>query len=272
MTTTPYTMTPLRYRVVARRPDTADVVTLDLDPLGSPVQSWAPGQFTMVYAFGVGEVPLSVSGGEGHRIVHTVRSVGAVTAAICVAPVGTVLGVRGPFGHGWSLPDRGDLVLVGGGIGLAPLRPLVRTVMARRHRFGEVDLLVGARTPDDLLFTDEYDRWRESGISVHVIVDRAGRHWSGQVGVVTSLLDRLRLDPEITTSFLCGPEIMMRVIARNLTDRGLTAGQVQVSLERNMRCGYGVCGHCQYGPLMVCRDGPVTDYATAEPLMAVREL
>jgi len=265
-------MTPLRYRLAGRRTDTADVVTLDLVPVGQALPSWTPGQFTMVYAFGIGEVPISVSGGDDDRIVHTVRSVGAVTAAICGASVGTVFGVRGPFGRGWTLPEGGDLVMVGGGIGLAPLRPLVQAAIAQRHRFGAVELLVGARTPEDLLFTEEYDGWRAAGIAVRVTVDQADTSWPGQVGVVTGLLDRLTVDPEQTTAFLCGPEIMMRVVARSLVDRGLTADRIQLSLERNMRCGYGVCGHCQYGPLMVCRDGPVTAYDVAGPLMAVREL
>lgn len=265
-------MTPVRYRVAARRADTADVVSIDLIPSGQALAPWSPGQFTMVYAFGVGEVPISVSGGDDGRIVHTVRAVGAVTRAICAAPVGTVLGLRGPFGRGWTLPDGGDLVIVGGGIGLAPLRPLVRAAIARRDRFGAVDLLIGARAPQDLLFSDEFDGWRAAGAGVHVTVDRATTAWPGDVGVVTALLPRLALDGARTTAYLCGPEVMMRVVGRALADRGVPAGRIQVSLERNMRCGYGVCGHCQLGPMIICRDGPVTDFGVAGPLATVREL
>lgn len=265
-------MTPLRYRVADRRVDTADVVSLDLVPCGPSLAACSPGQFTMVYAFGVGEVPVSVSGGAGGHIVHTVRAVGAVTQAICEAPVGSVLGLRGPYGQGWTLPDGGDLVIVGGGIGLAPLRPLIYRAIAERDRFGTVDLLIGARTPNDLLFTGEYAEWRDAGIEVRVTVDQGDPQWPGPVGVVTGLLPRLALDRLRTTAYLCGPEVMIRIVAGALTDSGVAAQRIQVSLERNMRCGYGICGHCQLGSMIICRDGPVTGYTTAAPLMAVREL
>jgi anaerobic sulfite reductase subunit B len=266
------TMTPARYRVVGRSVDTADVVSLDLEPCGPALAAWSPGQFTMVYAYGVGEVPVSVSGGSGDRIVHTVRSVGAVTAAICAAPVGSMLGLRGPYGRGWTLPDGGDLVIVGGGIGLAPLRPLILAAVAERGRFGSVDLLIGARTTKDLLFTEEYAAWQAAGIAVRVTVDQADSAWAGRVGLVTALLPEMAADPGRAAAYLCGPEVMMRVVAGALTGAGVAAQRIQVSLERNMRCGYGVCGHCQLGPMIICRDGPVTQYAAAEPLMAVSEL
>lgn len=265
-------MTPLLYRVSHRRSDTADVVSLELKPCGPSLPSWRPGQFTMVYAFGVGEVPVSVSGGAGDRIVHTVRDVGAVTRAICAAPVGSVLGLRGPYGRGWTLPEGGDLVIVGGGIGLAPLHPVVRAAIAHRDRFGTVDLLIGARTPEDLLYGEEYDRWRAAGLNVHVTVDRADGDWAGTVGLVTALLPQLASESTQTTAYLCGPEPMMRFTARDLTARGVQPQRIQLSLERNMQCGYGVCGHCQLGPMIICRDGPVTTYAAAEPLMSVPEL
>lgn len=265
-------MVPLRYRVASRRVDTSDVVSLDLVPCGPSLSAWSPGQFTMVYAFGVGEVPISVSGGDSGRIVHTVRSVGAVTKAICDAAVGTVLGLRGPYGRGWTLPEGGDLVIVGGGIGLAPLRPLVLAAIAQRHRFGRVDLLIGARTPKELLFEPEYAAWREAGVTVRVTVDQADPGWDGPVGVVTELLRDLAVDGERTTAYLCGPEVMMRVVGAALVDKGAARQRIQVSLERNMRCGCGTCGHCQLGPMIICRDGPVATYADAQPLMAVREL
>jgi anaerobic sulfite reductase subunit B len=272
MTAALTTMTPVRYRVAARRPDTADVVTLTLTPCGPALAPWQPGQFTMVYAFGIGEVPVSVSGGENGEVMHTVRAVGAVTRAICAASVGTVFGLRGPFGRGWTLPAGGDLVIVGGGIGLAPLRPLLLAAAAERHRFGAVELLIGARKPEDLLFSGELAQWRDAGITVHTTVDRAGTEWPGHVGVVTTLLNRLTADASQTTAYLCGPEVMMRFVARGLTDRGVPADRIQVSLERNMHCGFGACGHCQLGPMIICRDGPVTGYDVAAPLMAVREL
>jgi NAD(P)H-flavin reductase len=268
-------MTPLRYRVDSRVEDTDDTVTLVLTPVDRPIPVPRPGQFTMVYAFGVGEVPISVSGRSGAAgIVHTLRAVGAVTRALHAARPGDVLGVRGPYGVGWFLPapPDADLVVMAGGIGLAPLRPVIRHAIEHRARYGSVALLVGARTPGDLLYPDEYDDWRACGIEVRVTVDRASVGWTGHVGVVTTLLDGLDVEPARTVAFVCGPEVMMRFAARDLTDMGVPAGAVQVSLERNMRCGVALCGHCQLGPLLVCRDGPVVGYDRAGPLMSVKEL
>lgn len=268
------TMTPLPYRVTGRRIEAADTVTLALAPVGERIGPWTPGQFTMLYAFGVGEVPISISGGDGARIRHTVRDVGAVSHAVCGTPVGGVLGLRGPYGCGWD-PDSAagaDLVLVAGGIGLAPLRPVLEHALARRERYGRVAVLVGARTPADLLYPREYPAWRAAGVQLLVTVDRADAGWGGHVGVVTTLLDQARFTPGNTVAFVCGPELMMRFTARALGDHGVPAGAVRVSLERNMRCGIALCGHCQLGPLLVCRDGPVAGYDLAGPLLAVKEL
>ena len=263
-------MTPLPYRVVDRRNETADTVTLALSAVGDSIASWRPGQFTMVYAFGVGEIPLSVSGGTPGEIHHTVRDVGAVSRAVCHAPIGTVLGLRGPYGVGWPTPpDGADVVVVAGGIGLAPLRPVVRAALARP---GRLSVLIGARTPADLVFTDELDRWREAGAEVLVTVDRAEAGWPGQVGLVTSLLTVASFQPEHTVAYVCGPEVMMRFTARALVELGVAPTRVSVSLERNMRCGVAVCGHCQLGPLLVCRDGPVVGYDRAGRLFDVSEL
>jgi anaerobic sulfite reductase subunit B len=269
------TMVPLPYRVTARRQETADTATLTLEPVGAPMTPPAPGQFSMVYAFGVGEVPISVSGSTGTgQIVHTLRAVGAVTRALHNAPVGAVLGLRGPFGTTWGLPAPAgaDLVIVGGGIGLAPLRPVVRHALDRRERYRRVVVLVGARTPADLLYADSYDAWRAGGADVRVTVDRDDPGWTGHVGVVTTLMADLGVDPFDTVAFVCGPEVMMRFAARRLMSLGVPAARVRVSLERNMRCGVALCGHCQLGGLLVCRDGPVVGYDAAEPLMMVKEL
>ncbi|HEX2357681.1 MAG TPA: FAD/NAD(P)-binding protein [Micromonosporaceae bacterium] len=267
-------MTPVPYRVVARREETADTVTLDLVPRDAGLARWHPGQFTMVYAFGVGEVPISVSGGAAGGIRHTVRAVGAVSRAICTTAPGSVLGLRGPYGRGWRLPERAgaDLLVIAGGIGLAPLRPVVLSALTRRARFGAVTVLIGARTPDDLIFTDEYDTWRGAGARVLVTVDRADSGWTGHVGVVTTLLDEAGVRPESTRAYVCGPDVMMRYAARDVTRRGVRPEWLQVSLERNMRCGIALCGHCQLGPLIICRDGPVVGYERARPLMETREL
>jgi NAD(P)H-flavin reductase len=234
----------------------------------------------MLTAFGVGEVPISLSGlvntgdGRARRLVHTLRAVGAVTTVLHAARPGGVIGVRGPFGTGWDLSSAAgrDVVIVAGGIGLAPLRPVVLAMLADRSRHGRVSLLVGARTPADLLYADELARWSQAGIDVAVTVDRPGDGWTGQVGVVTTLIPHAGVEPANSVAFVCGPEVMMRFAAQALVAHGLPARQVQVSLERNMRCGVGWCGHCQLGPLLVCRDGPVVDWAQAEPLVSVREL
>jgi NAD(P)H-flavin reductase len=267
-------MVPLPYRVVAREAETADTVTLHLRPVRAAIRAVAPGQFTMLYAFGVGEVPISVSGVGGTRLDQTLRAVGAVTRALHDTRPGAVLGVRGPFGIGWQLPDQPgrDLVLVAGGIGLAPLRPALAEALRRRSHFRTVTLIVGARTPDDLLYTGSVADWTAGGARVEVTVDRPADGWTGRIGVAPAVLDEVDLDPANTTAMVCGPEVMMRFTAAALLRRGVPAEDVQVSLERNMRCGVAWCGHCQLGPLLLCRDGPVIDYRRAAALLAVKEL
>ncbi len=266
----PGTMAPLPFRVATREQETADTWTLALEPLGDGAPAIAPGQFVMAYAFGVGEVPISVSGTPLHL---TVRAVGAVSRAICASEPGAVLGLRGPYGNSWPVDaaDGGDVVVIAGGIGLAPLRLVVLRLLERRDRVGTVSLLYGARTPGDLLYTAELADWRRS-IEVAVTVDAAGGDWSGRVGVVTKLLADTRFRPAATTAFVCGPEIMMRFAARALLDRGVPAERIQLSMERHMDCGVGLCGHCQLGPTLICRDGPVYSYARLAPWLEVREL
>jgi anaerobic sulfite reductase subunit B len=266
---------PEPYRVTGRRDETADTVTLTIEPAGQPVGPVRAGQFTMMYAFGVGEIPVSVSGSSADGcLTQTIRSVGAVTAALCDAPVGQLIGLRGPFGTSWDEQQAtgGDLLLIAGGIGLAPLRPALLSALAERDRYRRVIVLAGARTPADLCFAAEHADWRAAGAEVLVTVDRADTGWTGNVGVVTQLFPAARLDPARTTALMCGPEVMMRISARALTAAGLAAGAIRVSLERAMQCGTAQCGHCQLGPLLLCRDGPVLSYAVAEPLLAVREL
>ena len=268
-------MRPARYTVAARRAETDDTVTLMLRPAENPIEPPCPGQFTMLYAYGVGEVPISVSGvGRGQELVQTIHAIGAVTQALCAAAPGDMIGVRGPFGTRWrlSVAEGQDLLVVAGGIGLAPLRPLLLTALEQRARYGQVVLLVGARSPHDLLFTRELETWRRRGADVRVTVDRAHAEWKGDVGLVTKFIDRTVHDPAGTVAFVCGPEIMMRVSAHALVSLGVAADHIQVSLERNMRCGTALCGHCQLGPLLLCRDGPVVSYAEAAPLVAKKEL
>lgn len=269
---------PVRYRVVRNRTETADTATLFLRPEDEPIQDFRPGQFTMLYVFGVGEVPISVSGDPDARdgtLVHTIRGVGAVSEALRRAGPGTAVGVRGPFGVGWDLdlPPGTDLVLVAGGIGLAPLWPALRHALTHRHRYRRIVLIAGAKTPPELLFTaDLVALATRADVEVVVTVDRATDGWAGPVGLVTVPLAVFPVTPDRTAALLCGPEPMMRYCAGVLRDRGVTPGRIQVSLERNMKCGIGRCGHCQLGPLLVCRDGPVVPYPVAAPLLEVKEL
>jgi anaerobic sulfite reductase subunit B len=268
-------MTPRPFRVARRRRETADTWTLELEPVAGPPLAVGPGQFTMLYAFGIGEVPISVSGDPGGPLVHTVRAVGAVTEAICASRRGSVLGVRGPFGNTWPCDSETgcDVVVVAGGIGLAPLRPAVYHLLGCRGDYGEVAILYGSRTPGDLLYTRELERWRgRFDLQVDVTVDRALDGWRGKVGVVPKLIASARFDPDAAVAMVCGPEIMMRFAAEALLDRGVAPERIHVSMERNMRCGLGHCGHCQLGPTLICRDGPVYRWHEVAPLMEVREL
>jgi len=206
--------------------------------------------------------------------VQTIRAVGAVTRALCAAAPGDMIGVRGPFGTDWGLgiADGRDVLIVAGGIGLAPLRPVVLTALGQRARYDRVVLLVGARSPEDLIFTRELETWSRRGADLRVTVDHGRAGWDGRVGLVTGLIENAIEDPADTAAFVCGPEIMMRLSADMLVRCGVRATDVRVSLERNMRCGAALCGHCQLGPLLLCRDGPVVSYAEAAPLVTIKEL
>ena len=271
----PGAFVPVPFRLADRRRNTADTWTLALEPVGDGF-AVAPGQFVMVYAFGVGEVPISVSGPPerpGEPVVLTVRDVGAVTHAICASEPGAMLGLRGPLGNSWPVEaaEGGDVVVVAGGIGLAPLRPVVLHALARRRLFGAASVLYGARTPADLLYMDEVSRWRDE-LSVEVTVDAADTSWTGRVGVVPKLLEQAEFRPEAATAFVCGPEVMIHFTVEALRARGVPDERIHLSLERDMRCGVGLCGHCQLGPTLICRDGPVYTQAKVARLMEVREL
>ncbi len=271
-------MTPMAYRVERIARDLHDTFTLDLQPedRGNGL-AFAPGQFNMLYQFGVGEVPISISGdpGQPERLVHTVRAVGTVTSAMARLKKGASLGVRGPFGSSWPVAqaEGNDIVIVAGGIGLAPLRPAIYHVLSERERYGRFVILYGARTPKDILYRRQLEQWRgRLDAFVDVTVDQATGPWRGNVGVVTRLIDRAAFDPGHTTAMVCGPEIMMRYAVHALNDRGVSDDRIYVSLERNMKCALGFCGHCQLGGHFVCRDGPVYRHDRVRELLKVREL
>lgn len=255
-------MLPQPYRVVAARRECVDTVTLALASAGAaPTTGFLPGQFSMLYVFGVGEIPVSVSGDASRvdRVVHTTRAVGAVSKAICEMKPGDMIGYRGPFGSPWPMEQAAgrDLLFVAGGIGLAPLRPAIYEALRTPGRYGSVNILIGARTPGGLIFTDEYERWRALGANVLVTVDVAGEIWTGDVGVVTGLIPHADFRPHRATAMVCGPEIMMRFSIHSLRDAGMMDNDIFLTMERNMKCAVGLCGHCQYGSDFVCADGPV---------------
>jgi len=263
--TKPGPFVPSRYRVVDRKTETFDITTLWLEPVDPPIDAFKAGQFNMLTAFGVGEIAISISSAPGApgAIEHTVRDVGAVSHALSQSAVGDIVGVRGPFGTDWGLEslDGVDVVVVVGGVGLAPLRGAMRYLAEHKSPKRAVALRVGARLPDQIVFPEEMERWREMGVDVEVTVDVADAGWTGNVGVVTQILAELPFDGAGAIALVCGPEIMMRFSARSLVDLGVAPENIRVSLERNMQCGIAMCGHCQLGPYLLCRDGPVVPYA-----------
>jgi anaerobic sulfite reductase subunit B len=271
----PGPMVPAPYAVRSRGRETADTWTLELEPAAGEPIDLEPGQFAMLTAYGVGEVPISLSSrGADGSLVHTIRDVGPVTAELCRIPRGGTIGVRGPFGTTWPLAEaRGaDVVVLAGGLGLAPLRPAVEGLLAERDSYGRLLLLYGARTPGDLLYPQQLEDWRAEGLDVHLTVDAGTRSWLDRVGFVSALLDDVAFDPESAVALVCGPEVMMRVTVGALLQRGVSAGRTHVSLERSMSCGIGHCGHCQLGTILICRDGPVFTWAEVGALLSVREL
>jgi NAD(P)H-flavin reductase len=271
----PDAMEPRPFVVRERHQDTRDTATLALEPGDGVPLAFSPGQFTMLGVLGVGEVPISISGDPASPLlVHTVRDIGGVTHVLAQAQVGDVLEVRGPYGTGWGVPDaRGaDVLVVAGGIGLAPLRPALLEASAHREQYRSVALLYGARSPDDRLYPDELEEWRARGIDVECIVDHGTPDWPGRVGLVTTLLSGAPVVPASTLALVCGPEVMIRHVSRALVELGVAPDRVRVSLERNMKCGVGLCGHCQLRELFVCTDGPVLPYSVVAPLLALREV
>jgi NAD(P)H-flavin reductase len=266
---------PQPVRVTRVRRETAGVATFEVTT-GAP-SAFAPGQFDMLYVFGLGEVAISISGdpAKQDRIVHTVRAVGAVSGALARLRRGAVIGLRGPYGSCWPVAEAegSDVVMVAGGLGLAPLRPAIYRVLACRERYGRVVLLYGARGPSDILYRRELQKWRRRlDVDIEVTVDHAAADWRGNVGVVSALISRISFDPQHTVALVCGPEIMMRFTIAALRDRGVTNEHIHISMERNMKCAVGLCGHCQFGPTFVCRDGPVFCVDRISSLFNIREV
>ncbi len=290
---------PEIYRAVRVERELHDTVTIELQPVSGKRPDFEPGQFNMLYAFGVGEAAISISGDPAldGTFVHTIREVGAVSKALAGLEVGALVGLRGPFGNGWPVAaaEGCDVVMVAGGLGLAPLRPAIYHIMANRGQYGSVIILFGSRNPGDILYPDELELWgRRSDVdvavsnvrrnlsrfiegqpldtNVTVTVDHADANWRGEVGGVPSFVRRAAFDPAETIAMVCGPEIMMKFAVNSLRAAGVDDGQIFLSVERNMKCAVGLCGHCQFGPEFSCKDGPVVPYSKVARIYSVREI
>jgi NAD(P)H-flavin reductase len=274
----PQPMIPSPHRIIKVRQETGDTFTIETEPESDESGfQFTPGQFNMVYVFGVGEVPLSISGdpSQTKTLTHTIRSVGWVTQALQAMKKGEMIGVRGPFGTPWPLEktEGNDVLVVAGGVGLAPLRPVIYQLLAQRERYGNVSILYGARSPDDMLFKKELRKWRgRFDLHVDATVDSAKRGWMGNVGVVTQLIAKAKFDPDNTVAMICGPEIMMRFTIKELKNQGMDDTNLYLSMERNMKCAIGFCGHCQFGPKFICKDGPVLRYDTIRTIFGQRQI
>lgn len=265
---------PTVARVIARRRETHDTWTLAIE-IGE--FAFEPGQFNMLYAFGIGEIPVSLSGDPRTPgpLLHTVRAVGSASQAITRLKPGDPIGLRGPFGSVWPVDESAgsDVLVIAGGLGLAPLRPAIYRLLAEREQYGHVAILYGTRGPADILFQREIERWRRRlDTTIEVTVDHADAGWHGHVGVVTKLIDQAVFDPDHTVALVCGPEIMMRLAGRSLEAVGIAPSRIHLSMERNMKCAIGQCGHCQFGPALICRDGAVMRYDRVRSFLTVREL
>ncbi len=271
-------MVPRIVRVRKRTRELPGTVTLELEPADdAPLPRYQPGQFTMMYVFGVGEIPVSISGdaSDASTLVQTIRSVGAVSEAVTALKPGELLGLRGPFGSAWPTEELvgQDVVVVAGGLGLAPLRPSIYHLLANRGQFGKVVLLYGTRNPEEILYRRQLETWRKRlDLQLEVTVDHAGGDWRGNVGVVTRLIPRLSVDLHHATALVCGPEVMMRFAAAGLHDIGMPESAIWVSLERNMKCAVGLCGHCQFAGMFACKDGAVVRYDRVRRLMGLKEI
>ena len=269
-------MLPQPFLVRRVRRETPDTFTVEIEPANAgKIFKFAPGQFNMLYVFGIGEIAISICADpRGRSLMHTTRVVGTVTKAMGRLRRGDMLGVRGPFGSCWPIEQAAghDVVLIAGGIGLAPLRGALSQLLRRRNKPGKVVLLYGVRTPEDMLYRHELERWRSAGLQIFATADRATGSWPGHVGVVTALIPRAPFDPVNTVAMVCGPEVMMRYTVLELQKRGISEKSIFLSMERNMKCAVGFCGHCQFGPEFICKDGPVFRYDRVKKWLEIWEL
>ena len=271
----PLTPDPFIIRRIIK--ETYDTFSLELESFNRTDFVFFPGQFNMLYVFGTGEVPISISGDSNNtkKLIHTTRAVGTVTKAMWNLKKGDCIGIRGPYGTAWPIQagKSRDILIITGGIGLAPLRPVLYHILHNRADYGKVVILYGARTPEDILYKKEIEKWRSRfDIEIYITVDRATGNWHGNIGVITSMIGRAPFDPLNCTAMVCGPEIMMRFTILELQKRGVSDENIFISMERNMKCGIGLCGHCQLGTSFVCKDGPVYNYTQMKDIFLKREM
>jgi len=267
---------PREAKIIERIQESPGLFTLRLrftDPRVQSAYQFEPGQFNMLYLYGVGEIPISIVSDprDEHTFDHTIRAVGRVSQAFSRLRSGAHIGVRGPYGRGWPLlaAEQRDVLVVTGGLGCAPVVSVINYIAHRRERFGKLNIVQGVKHSSDFIWRERYDRWREMpDTRVLLAADSGDALWPWHVGLVTDLFDQLDFDPERASVMLCGPEGMMRVVVRRMLERRVPEGDIWLSMERNMQCAVGHCGHCQYGGHFVCKDGPVFSYAELKPLFA----
>ncbi len=270
--------TPIIYRVKEKYQENELNTTFILEPDSDKcIPKMKPGQFNMLYAFGLGEIPISVSSLESEHpyLCHTIQGVGAISNHCYNLKIGDKIGVRGPFGTAWPVDkaEGKDVIIIAGGVGLAPLRPVIELIGNERFKFKRVNVLYGSRDPHSILFHTDVISWQSDPlINFQVSVDHCKKGWRGNVGVVTSLLNLASFNPSETVAYLCGPEIMMRFSAYALLDAGIDPSNIYLSMERNMKCAIGQCGHCQWGSNFVCKDGAVFNYKKIQKELSIKEL
>lgn len=268
-------MIPIPFVISKIKKETKDTFTIELD---TPNKfEFKAGQFNMLYLFGVGEVAISISGDQSKRekLIHTIRNVGSVTNRISNLKKNDVLGVRGPFGSSWQIEkfQNKDILIIAGGLGLAPVRPIIYYILNNRNSFNKVTILYGTKNPNEIIFKNELHKWKSSfDIDLQIIVDNPDSNWKGNTGLITTLIKNLNLVLDNTIAMICGPEIMMKVSAIEVENKGLNPQNIYLSMERNMKCAIGLCGHCQYGSKFICKDGPVFSYLEIKHLLDIWEL
>ncbi|KGP63352.1 Ni/Fe hydrogenase subunit gamma [Legionella norrlandica] len=269
---------PKEVEIVKRTQESSSIFTLHLritDEEQHKQFQFYPGQFNMLYLYGVGEVAISIVSDPRRKatLSHTIRAVGRVTKAMQQLQVGDRLGMRGPFGVGWPLEKvKGkDVIVLTGGLGCAPSVSIINYVIRRRNHYGKLSILQGVKHSEDFIFRKQYAQWQKSPhTEVYIAADQAGPKWPWSVGYVTDMIDNITIQPENSVVMMCGPEMMMNTAVKVFTEKGIPESNIYLSMERNMECGIGHCGHCQYGGLFVCKDGPVFAYTQVKELFKVR--